>query len=1031
MKFDKLDQRPNLRTIQEKVLKFWEQNDTFKKSVNKENNGEVVFYDGPPFPTGKPHHGTVIVSFIKDMIARYWTMRGYSVPRQWGWDCHGLPIETQVETELCVKSKHQIEKELGIDKFNCACEGLVSSNNDTWKTYVDEMARWVDYDGSYKTMDVTYMESVIWAFKECYKKDLIYKDYRVTPYCYRCQTSLSISDTRESDSTRPRQDTWVMPRFLSNTTLNDKPVYLIAWTTTPWTLPSNMALAVGEKIDYVYIENDDSVYITSKNSLKIYDKIFGKSPKIIKTCTGKDLVGMTYQPLFTYFSNKKEEGAFVVVTADYVSDTDGVGIVHTAPAFGEEDYWTCKTHSVPLVNPVDELGNFTDEITHFAGQNVMDANREIIRHLRAENTILDSGSIEHNYPHCWRCRTPLIYKAMDAWYFSLDKMKPRLLELNKEINWVPEVVKYGRFNNWLENARDWNISRNRYWSTPLPVWECECGHREILGSIDEIYKKSGTKLTDLHRQYMDAITFNCTKCDKTMHRIPEVLDCWFESGAVPFARMHYPFENKDWFDNNTSSDFVVEYTGQIRCWFYYLLVLSGALFDKVPFKNAIVHGTLLAKDGKKLSKSSRNYADPMDLMKTYGTDAYRLYMYNSPAMLIGDLMFDEAGLNDALKDIILPFWNACSFFSTYSEIDGYKPDINKVPNASDQLDKWMLAKLYDTWHTITTAMDNYQIDQYVVHIISLIDGLTNWYIRRSRRRFWTSGLDNDKKEAYDTLFYVIINICKLLAPVAPIVSEEIYKTLTKEESVHLANWPALDEKFKNESLIEEIELVQNAIYLARAIRTRNKVKVRQPLGKITVALSDNEQLSAIMKHKSTICEELNVKDMEVVDNVGKIAKVKYKPNFSTLPNEVKSKIPQIIKALNTNKLELTKESAIVTLENEVLNLNKEDILVEYHGKEGTNILSDKGVVVALDLTLTPELLEEGLARDIVRNIQDARKQLEFNITDKIEIELLGNYPTNWVEYICSETLSSIAKIENPRHEEVLTSEAGDVTIKIK
>ncbi len=1030
MEFNNLDAKPDLRELQEKVLKFWEKEEIFKKSVNKKNKGEIVFYDGPPFPTGKPHHGTVIVSFIKDMIARYWTMRGYSVPRQWGWDCHGLPIETQVETNLNVKSKHAIEDELGIKNFNDACRTLVSSNDDTWKKYVTEMARWVDYDGSYKTMDCSYMESVIWAFKKCYEKDLIYKDYRVTPYCYRCQTSLSISDTRESDSTRPKQDTWVMARFEAKEKFDDKKTYFIAWTTTPWTLPSNMALAVGENIDYAFVETEDGIYIAGKNSLGSYERAFGKNPKIIKTCKGHELVGKKYKPLLPYFADKEKEGAFVVVNADYVSESDGVAIVHTAPAFGEDDYWVGKKNGIPLVNPVDELGRFTSEVTDFAGQNVMDINKEVVRFLRVHELIVDSGTLEHNYPHCWRCRTPLIYKAMDAWYFSLDKTKERLLELNQEINWVPEIVKYGRFGNWLENARDWNISRNRYWSTPLPVWECECGHREVLGSIEEIYQKSKIRLTDLHRHHMDEITFPC-KCGKTMKRIPEVLDCWFESGSVPFARMHYPFENKEWFEKNTSSDFVVEYTGQIRCWFYYLLVLSGALFDKVPFKNAIVHGTLLAKDGKKLSKSSKNYADPMDLIVKYGTDAYRLYMYSSPAMLIGDLLFDEKGIADSLKDIIIPFWNACSFFSTYSKIDGYTPNVNIVPNPGDQLDKWMFAKLYDTLNKITTNMDKYQIDQYVVHIVELIDGLTNWYIRRSRRRFWMSGLEQDKREAYDTLFYVIINICKILAPVAPIIAEVIYKTLSKEESVHLTDWPELSKTFENETLINEIELVQNAIYVARVIRTKNKMKVRQPLNKITIALANTEKLSAILKYAEIICEELNVKTMEVVEDVETIAEVKYKPNFSTLSQELRNRIPEIIKALNNKQVKFKGNFVEIALDSETLTLFKEDILIEYHGKEGMNIMSDKGVVVALDLKITKELLEEGVAREIVRQIQDARKQIGCNITDKIEIELIGNYPHDWLEYILSETLASVSKFKTARYEGNLESESGVIEIRIK
>ena len=1031
MNFDKLDSKPNLPKIQEEILSFWEKDNTFKKSVDKTNNKEVVFYDGPPFPTGKPHHGTVLVSFIKDMVARYWTMRGYRVDRQWGWDCHGLPIENQVETNLGITSKKDIECELGIANFNNACKTLVSVNNDTWKTYVNEMARWVDYDGSYKTMDTNFMESVIWAFKAIYNKGLIYKDYRVTPYCFRCQTSLSISDTRESDSTRPKQDTWVLVKFKSQMLVNNKPVYFLAWTTTPWTLPSNMALAVGKNIDYVYVEQENAVYVVGESAVSRYEKVLGKNPNIVKTCKGEELVGKKYEPMFNYFKEKVEEGAFVVIAADYVDANDGVGIVHIAPAFGEDDYWSCKKSNVPLVNPVDAEGLFTSEVTDYAGKNVLEINKEIIRNLKTAEVIIDSGTIEHNYPHCWRCRTPLIYKAMDAWYFNIDQIKSRLLELNEDINWVPEVVKNGRFGNWLENARDWNISRNRYWSTPLPVWECNCGHREVLGSIDEIYKVSGVKVTDLHREHLDKISYKCTSCDGVMTRIPEVIDCWFESAAVPFARLHYPFENKLWFEENATSDFVVEYTGQIRCWFYYLLVLSGALFDKIPFKNAIVHGTVLAKDGKKLSKSSKNYTDPMELMKSYGTDAFRLYMYNSSAILLGDLQFNEDGILDALKDVILPFWNACTFFTTYATIDGYEPSLNVLPNSDDPLDKWMLAKLYDAQTKITENMDKYQVDQYVPHIAPLIDGLTNWYIRRSRRRFWGKGLEKDKVNAYDTLYYVLVNITKLMAPITPIISEKLFKSLTNEHSVHLTKWSTIEEKFKDDELIKENDLVQEIIYLGRAIRTKNSIKTRQPLSKLLVALSDSNKLNILEKFSDVICEELNVKTLEVVNDVQNIAMVKYKPNFSTLGQNNKSKIPQIMAALNANKIKFTKDNAILQLQNETLTLNVEDILVEYHSKDGQNIMHEKGIVAALDLKITDELLKEGVARDIVRQIQEVRKQLGFEITDKVTINLGGNYPKEFLDYITKETLSKFESFDDEKFTCTLESNDGDIIIKIK
>ena len=1013
MKYNKLGSKPDIQAMQENTIKFWKDEDIFSKSLENKT-GEKIFYDGPPFPTGKPHHGTVLVSFIKDMIARYHTMRGYSVPRVWGWDCHGLPIETQAEAALGIKNKNEIEGSVGVDVFNDACYDIVSQNNEAWKTYVDEMARWVDYDGAYKTMNLSYMESVIWTFKQCYDKGLIYQDYRVTPYCYRCETSLSISDTRESDSTRPRQDTWVIAKFNTDKEIDGKKVYFMAWTTTPWTLPSNMALAVGKDINYVYALVGDDVYIMCEEAVKRYPKQFGENPEILKKCKGSDLVGETYIPLFSYFAEKASEGAFKVIAADFVASDEGIGIVHIAPAFGEDDYWACKGAGVPLVNPVDSKGLFTAEITDFAGRNVMEANSDIIRFLKGSNNYIADGSIEHNYPHCWRCRTPLIYKAMEAWYFSIDKIKDRLLELNEQVNWIPETVKHGRFGNWLANARDWNISRNRYWSTPIPVWECECcGKRKVLGSLAEIEKMSGVSLTDLHKQYVDKITFDC-ECGHTMKRIPEVLDCWFESASVPHAQKHYPFENKEWFETHYPCDFVVEYTGQIRCWFYYLHVIAAALFDKPAFKNCVVHGTVLAKDRKKLSKSSKNYTDPMELMKKYGTDAFRLYMYQSNAMLIGDLLFDESGLQTSLQQILLPLWNSCGFYTSYAIIDDFCPDKITAPKSDNQLDRWILAKLYDTTKNITENMDDYQVDKYIGFVVSLIDGITNWYIRRSRKRFWATEFTGDKQSAYETLLYVLVNTCKLLAPVAPIISEELYKHLTGELSVHLADWPKIPEEFCDSELLLDVDLVQEVIHLARSIRTKNNVKNRQPLSKLSVAFSNEKHAEIIKKSSAIICEELNVKEMLVIKDAAEISTVKYLPNFTTLGPKYGNTLPQIIKAINQKKFVIDGGKVTISLDEQDLILEESDIIVDYKAKEGQHVAGGSGIVVSLDLTITDALKREGIAREIVRNIQDSRKNINCDIMDNITISFKGEpVPEEWVEYILSETLSILDETNEP------------------
>ena len=1018
-RYNELNGKLDIVNIQDEVLQFWGESKTFERSVEDRKGEEVVFYDGPPFPTGKPHHGTVLVSFIKDMIARYWTMRGYRVPRVWGWDCHGLPIENQAETLMGIHDKNEIERSIGIDAFNDKCFEIVSGNNDAWKEYVEQMARWVDYDGAYKTMNVTFMESVMWAFKQCYDKGYIYRDYRVTPYCTHCETSLSISDTRESDSTRLRQDRWVIVRFETSEVHNDKKVYLLAWTTTPWTLPSNLCLAVGEKLDYAYVEVKDAVYVACKNTLPSYEKIFGKHPNIVKECKGSELVGMAYEPLFPYFKRLEEKGAFRVVLADYVGSEEGVGIVHTAPAFGEDDYWTCKNNGIPLVNPVDSKGRFTEEVSDFYDpdneKNVIEMNPAVIRFLYERGQAVADGTIEHNYPHCWRCKRPLIYKAMDAWYFDINKVKKRLIELNEDINWVPETVKHGRFGKWLANARDWNISRNRYWSTPIPIWQCsECGKQVVFGSIDEIYQASGVKLTDLHRQHMDKVKFKCDCCNGTMERVPEVLDCWFESGSVPFAQKHYPFENKEWFESHFPCDFIVEYTGQIRCWFYYLHVLAVALFDKPAFSNCIVHGTILAKDGKKLSKSSKNYTDPMQLMRQYGTDAFRLYLYQTNAMLIGDLQFDESGIQDAYQQFILPYWNACNFFISYANIDGFHPEEVKRPASNNQLDQWMLAKLYTTTKNITDNMDSYQVNRYVGEIVSLMDGLTNWYIRRSRRRFWDSGMTADKKAAYETLYYVLVNTTKLLAPVAPVISEKIYQTLVSgEASVHLAAWPRVPSEFENLKLLKEVELVQEVITLARSIRNKNRVKNRQPLNVLRVALSDEESIHVIHGFGEVIGEELNVKNIEIISDVSKIVDIKMDPNFNEIRNLYPQELPLIIKAIKSQKYQLREDAVLLEMNGKWDAYDSRILLITYHAKAGEHVASKNGIVVSLDLTLTDELKREGLARDIIRNIQDARKQLGCDIMDRIKVSFKGMEASAWCEMICSETMADIADFDTP------------------
>ncbi|MBT3261758.1 isoleucine--tRNA ligase [bacterium] len=1013
------DNKFNIPEMQQRILDFWDKNHIFEKSVtNREqkSKGEVVFYDGPPFPTGTPHHGTVLVSFIKDFLARYFTMRGYKVPRVWGWDCHGLPIEVEAEKKLHINNKNQIEKEIGIHKFNETCKEIVSHNNETWRTYIREMARWVDYDvNSYKTMDRDYMETVMWVFKTCYDKDLIYKDYRVTPYCYRCETSLSISDTRESDSTRPKTDPSLVLRFKTDLNINKLDTYLIAWTTTPWTLPSNLALAVGNEIDYVYIKVENNIYILAEAALKNQVHIVGENPEIIKKCKGSDLVGLKYEPLFDYFKDiAKERNYYRVISADFVDVEEGVGIVHTAPAFGEDDYWVCRKEGIKAVNPVDDKGCFTSEVKDFAGQNVHDANKGVIRFLKDKGSLIDSRTLEHNYPHCWRCKTPLIYKAMDAWYFSVEKIKEKMLEQNRHINWVPETVKMGRFGNWLKNARDWNISRNRYWSTPIPIWECgKCQTRKVFGSLKEIETAAKVKIgEDIHRQYLDKITFDC-ECGGTYKRVAEVLDCWFETGAMPYAQNHYPFEKKEWFQTHFPASFIVEYTGQIRCWFYYLHVLAVALFDKPAFENCVVHGTLLAKDGKKISKSTKNYTDPLALMHKFGTDAMRLYLFGSPAIVMGDLCFDEGGIKQALQQIILPLWNAYSFFDMYAKIDNYSPQTIEIPNPQNIMDKWILAKLCVLEQELTIDLDKYRIDNYMVPIIDFMDDLTNWYIRRTRNRFWATGLEQNKKDAYQTLHYVLINLCKILAPCAPIIAEEIYKNLTTEESIHLSDWPQIPTKFADDALVQKTTQIRKAIYLARSIREKYNIKSRQPLASLQIVLPKDSNVILKEEDLQILKEELNVKKIIFVDNPEEIAIIKYNLNWKLAGPKLGKDIKTIAKALQQGTVEFQEIGVTIKFEDKVWNLDNEDIVINYIGKDKHPVATENQLILALDIEITEKLKREGVARDLIRHIQEMRKNAGYQIMDKIKLQIEGDVPTEWEEHITNQTLATMAIFDNP------------------
>ena len=1056
----------DIQKIQADILDRWEREDTFQKSVEHPPGNqslapagaakgtpprEVVFYDGPPFPTGAPHHGTVLVSVIKDFIARYLTMRGNRVPRVWGWDCHGLPIETAVEKNLNIGSKKEIEEKIGVAAFNEACKALVDNCNDAWRVYIREMARWVDYDNAYRTMDTTFMESVLWAFKQCYDKDLIYRDYRVTPYCTRCETSLSISDTRESDATRPRQDPSVVVRFklkpggASNVLSATKPTYALVWTTTPWTLPSNLALAVNPAIEYAVIETADAAYVLAAALVSKHAHLFDDDAKQSTNVAGAKLVGTAYEPIFPYFASREGTGqTFRIIPGEFVDVAEGTGIVHLAPAFGEDDFLVCKAQGVPPVNPVDASGRFTAEVRDFAGRHVLEANRDIIRALKQADVLVEQKVVEHNYPHCWRCREPLIYRAMDAWYLSITKIKDDLLRVNEEINWVPETVKAGRFGKWLENARDWNISRNRYWGTPIPVWICDndqCGKIDVLGDIAAIRERTGVAVTDLHRQTLDPLEFACS-CGGTMRRTPEVLDCWFESGAMPFGQCHYPFENKEWFESHFPSDFIVEYTGQIRCWFYYLHVLAVALGGKPAFRNCIVHGTILAKDGKKISKSSKNYTDPMELMKTHGTDSLRLYLLQSTAVIMGDLNFDDEGPKEFLRRAILPLWNAYSFFVSYANIDKWEPTNRgaaeqggappaEASNSPNPLDRWILARLYQTEKSLTECMDAYYIDRHVPRMLEFIDDLTNWYIRRSRRRFWAAGLDADKQAAYDTLHYVLVQTVKLLAPAAPIVAEAMYANLAPGESVHLQPWPIIPESCRDDALIEQTAAARHIVHLGMRLRQKHQIGIRQPLAALDFVLPGRLPQNVVDDQLAIIAEELNVKQVVRREDVSSIATTRFVPDFKQLGPVLGKDMPQVAAAIKAGNVHFEGSQVVVTQGERKWTVDAAMVQIQFEGVEGHDVLSDGGLVVALDTTITPELLSEGDARELVRNIQDLRKDADYAISDRITVQLDGPAPHEWLGYIMDECLGTPGKVAKPDREKQIEISAGLVTVRIQ
>jgi len=1033
--FNPVNPKQSFPKLEEDIIQYWKENGTFKKSIEHpagvDKPKDYSFYDGPPFATGLPHYGHLLAGTLKDVVPRYWTMQGYRIERNWGWDCHGLPVENLVEEELKLGSKTDIE-EYGIDKFNESCRSVVLRYTEEWKKTVERMGRWIDMENDYKTMNPEYMESIWWVFKSLWDKGFIYEGHKVVPYCPRCATPLSNFETNQGY--KDKQDPAVTVKF----ELEDEPnTFLLAWTTTPWTLPSNLAIAVGPDITYAKVKD-----VNGESYIMALDRIshYYKNPdeyKVTEEILGKNMEGWKYKPLMPYYKNKAEPKAFTVTLGNFVTLEDGSGLVHMAP-FGEDDMATLKALDVEPVYPLDAECKFNDEVPEFKDMDVYEANPLIIKKLKDEKKIVKHETINHSYPFCWRCDTPLVYRPISTWFVNVEKIKDQLIEKNKDINWIPDHIQEGRFGKWLEGARDWAISRNRYWGAPLPIWRNVDDESDmiVIGSIKELEDLSGKKIKDLHKHKIDPIEIK--KGKKKYKRIPEVLDCWFESGSMPYAQIHYPFENKEKFENNFPAEYIAEGLDQTRGWFYTLHVLSNALFGKPAFKNCIVNGIVLAEDGQKMSKRLKNYPDPHYILDNYGADALRFYLMNSPVVKADDMRFSEKGVSDVVRNLILPIWNSYSFFVTYANIDKWDPKFGlpvntatgkKTLGSTNKLDRWIIALLNELTETEIKWMEAYDLQKASNAIYSFVDSLTNWYIRRSRRRFWKSEDDEDKKMAYQTLYIVLTKLCRIIAPFTPFVSEEIYRNLTKEESVHLTRYPKPDKEARDPKLMQEMFTAKTIVSLGLASRAKNKIKVRQPLAKVQVALGDQYDKKVLDDQIEIIKEELNVKELELIDNPKDLAETIARPNAKLLGPKYGKDVQKIIMEAKEGKFKKLDNGNIKVLDFE---LTPDEMEIAYIGKEGTDVETEEGILVALDTKITPELMLEGQARDLVRQIQEMRKSAEYNVDDRIQVAII-NAPDGLIDkfgdYIKAETLATSIKDDIKDPDEF--DEYDGVTIKIK
>lgn len=978
--FPDLDPSPDLPRIERAIIARWADQQTFRASVEARRGcPEFTFYDGPPFANGLPHYGHLLTGYVKDAIPRYQTMRGRFVPRRFGWDCHGLPPEMEAERELGLGGRAAII-EYGVGPFNDHCRASVQRYTAEWQQYVERQARWVDFDDDYRTMDLPYMESVLWAFKTLHDKGLLYEGYKVLPYCWECETPLSNFETKMDDAYRDRADPAVTVRFrlrrpITVTGHPDRPTHVLAWTTTPWTLPSNLALTVGPEVSYALVDVDGERYVVGAGRLPAYERELGGGD-VVGTVPGTELVGRTYEPLLPYFS--EHPGAFVVLGADWVTDEDGTGVVHTAPGFGEDDKEVCDAAGIAVVAPVDDQGRFTAAVTDFAGELVFDANRSIIRRLAADGALVREDTYVHSYPHCWRTDTPLIYRAVSSWFVAVTAFKHRLLELNQQITWVPENVKDGAFGSWLEGARDWAISRNRFWGAPIPVWKSDDPAHpriDVYGSLDELEHDFGVRPDDLHRPAIDRLTRpnpDDPSGRSTMRRVTDVLDCWFESGSMPYAQVHYPFENQEWFEANFPADFIVEYVGQTRGWFYTLHVLATALFDKPPFRSCMAHGIVLGSDGRKLSKRLRNYPDPLEAFDRYGSDAVRWSQLSSPVPRGGNQIATESSMEDALRAAVLPLWHACRSLTMYAEA---QPSRALAPE--HDLDRYLLAKAHDLVAGVQAAMDALDLSGACARVEAFLDSCNNWWIRRSRDRLWAGD-----QAAVDALFTALEVALRVVAPLLPLTAEHLWTTLTGQPSVHLADWPDAGELAADDSLVAAMDRVRDVCSAGHAVRKSERLRVRLPLAGVTVA---GPGATALAPFTGLIEDELNVKSVTLTDDVADTGDVVLSVNPRVAGPRIGGRVQEVLRAAKAGDWSRrgdTIEVGGVQLEPGEFDLR----LMPADGSTSRALPGDDAVVV-VDTTLTPELEDEGIARDVVRLVQEARRGAGLDVRDRINLSL--------------------------------------------